>query len=224
MTKLRIEPISKPKLVRDATIETIRHAIINGVLPPGSRLIERELCEATGASRASVREAIRQLEADRLVVVMAHKGPAVARLTPTQAAEIYELRADLEVRLARAFCERASESDMDKLGALLQEVVEAASHSDKPALVDIMGRFDEHIMAVSGLEVTSDMLRTLLARISWLRFVAMTQAGRIQRSVQEIRDIVHALRERDPDGADRTIRFYVRNAAEAALQQLKAAQ
>lgn len=215
-----IERIVKPKLVRDATIETIRHAIIHGRLTPGERLIERELCTATGASRASVREAIRQLEADRLVDVTAHKGPTVARLSKAQAAEIYELRADLEARLVRAFCARATPAEIRELRALFGEVKTAAKARDKNALVEIMQRFNGHMMQVSQLEVTSDLLRSLLARISWLRVLAMTAKGRISNSVGEISAIVQAVEKGDPDAAEQATRTYIGNAAQAALKTI----
>ena len=220
--KVDIAPVSRPKLVRDATVESIRDAIIYGRLQPGTRLVERELCEATGASRTSVREAIRQLEADRLVVVTAHKGPAVAKLTREQAAEIYALRADLEVRLSVAFRRNATPGDVEVLRAMLPEIETAADAADKAALVGIMNRFNGHIMEVSGLGVTSDLLRTLLARISWLRVLSMTQPGRIADSVAEIAEIVDVIGSGRPRDIERAVRRYVSNAGAAALKQIDA--
>ncbi|MGB3554670.1 MAG: GntR family transcriptional regulator [Jannaschia sp.] len=218
---LDIARVSKPKLVRDATVESIRHAIISGHLLPGTRLIERELCETLGSSRASVREAIRQLEADKLVTVTAYRGPAVAILSIEDAREIYELRADLEVRLVKAFCARASEADIAVLNTLFERVRAAAAKDDKFALVDIMGGLVDHMMAVSDQPITSDLLRTLLARISLLRVLSMSRPGRIGESVGEIEMILHALNEGDVRAAERAVRRYVGNAAAAALSQMR---
>lgn len=218
---LEIIPISKPKLVRDATAENIRHAIISGHLLPGTRLIERELCETIGASRASVREAIRQLEADKLVTVTAYRGPTVATLTIKDAREIYELRADLEVRLVKNYCARATEADVAVLNELFKGVQAAAAVDDKFALVDIMGGLVDHMMSVSDQPITSDLLRTLLARINLLRVLSMSRPGRISESVGEIEMILRAINEGDGPAAQHAVRRYVENAADAALIQMR---
>lgn len=211
---------AQPKLVRDAALESIKDAIIHGRLKPGERLVERKLCEATGVGRSSIREVIRQLEADRLVTVTAHRGPAVARLTLDQAREIYELRADLEARLVRGYCAMASDDDLITLENFLPEIEAAGKRHDLHALVGIMQRFNGHMMAISRLEVTSDLLRVLLARISWLRVLSMSEPNRITRSTAEIRAVVDALKQRDLDTAEHAMRTYIANAGAAALDQL----
>ena len=99
--------LGPPILVRERAFEQVREAIISGRLAPGTRLIERELCEAMGISRASVREVIRRLEAERLVESAPRRGPMVVTLTRKQADEIYEIRATLESLLVRHFTKMA---------------------------------------------------------------------------------------------------------------------
>lgn len=72
------------------------------------------------------------------MIATAHKGPTVATLTRAQAAEIYALRADLEVRLCIAFYKRASASDMEALRALMKEIEAAELEGDKTARVEII--------------------------------------------------------------------------------------
>ena len=74
----------------------LRAAIGNGTFKPGQRLIERELCEQTGVGRTSIREALRQLEAEGLVTTIPHRGPVVSTITVEEARQLYELRALLE--------------------------------------------------------------------------------------------------------------------------------
>ena len=85
-----------PPLRRDQAFDRLRDAIITGHFAPGARLIERELCEAMGVSRTSIREVLRRLEAEQLIEVEPRRGPIVARLTRKQVAEIYDVRALLE--------------------------------------------------------------------------------------------------------------------------------
>jgi len=70
----------KPVPLRNEVIERLRSAICKQLLPQGSRLIERQLCEMLGVSRTLVREALRQLEAEGLVTIIPNRGPSVAVL------------------------------------------------------------------------------------------------------------------------------------------------
>src|SRR5882672_4452774 len=84
--------------LRQQVLEVLRGAILNFQFKPGDRLIERELCEMTGVSRTSVREALRHLESEGLVQNLPNKGPMVATVTGEEAREIFEVRRVLEGR------------------------------------------------------------------------------------------------------------------------------
>ena len=96
-----LEVLGPPVLIRERAFDEIRDAIISGRIEPGTRLIERELCEALKISRASVREVLRRLEAERLVSVEPRRGPIVMVLSVEEAGEIYEIRAMLESLVIR---------------------------------------------------------------------------------------------------------------------------
>ena len=98
--------------VRAQAVEAIRAEIISGVLSPGQKLVERELCERLDVSRNTLREACRQLEAEGFLVIPPHKGPTVARLTDEEARAVYEVREALECFAVRLFVERASDEQL----------------------------------------------------------------------------------------------------------------
>src|ERR1700740_2132314 len=89
---LRIEDVPT---VRGMVARKLREAIMSGTLKPGQRLVERELCEMTGVSRPSIREALRLLEADGLVNTVPHRGPMVSTTSPEGAQQRYGGRAVL---------------------------------------------------------------------------------------------------------------------------------
>ena len=89
-----------PKTVQQITVEKLRGAILSGMFKPGERLLEAQLCEMLGVSRPSVREALRSLEAERLVTLVPNKGPHIPIVTWEQATEIYQVRALLESEAA----------------------------------------------------------------------------------------------------------------------------
>src|ERR671916_3124819 len=125
-------PVSEMQVQRHAPIREqvaaiLRQAIVEMRLPPGKVLIERELCELTSASRPSVREALRQLEAEGLVESVNGRGTIVSRITPSVARQVYQVRANLEGLAARLFAENADEGEraalrvaMDRLSASVE--------------------------------------------------------------------------------------------------------
>ena len=84
------------KALRDAAVLRIREAILQGRLKPGQRILEADMAQELGISRAPIREAIRQLESEGLVVSRAHRGTYVTTLSSQDAREIFSLRAALE--------------------------------------------------------------------------------------------------------------------------------
>jgi GntR family transcriptional regulator, trigonelline degradation regulator len=211
-----------PTLLRERAFERLRDAIITGHFVPGDRLVERELCEAMGISRTSIREVLRRLEAERLIEVEPRRGPTVARVSRKQAAEIYEIRGQLEATLVRRFTERATDEDVAKLRLIFKEVVAAAKAEDVIALVGIMARFNAHMVAVVGHELIGEILQQLTARISFLRVKSMSQPGRVQTSLGEIGNIIKAIERRDAKAAAHHAVTYVNNACAAALERLDA--
>jgi GntR family transcriptional regulator, trigonelline degradation regulator len=211
-----------PTLLRERAFERLRDAIITGHFIPGDRLVERELCEAMGISRTSIREVLRRLEAERLIEVEPRRGPTVARVSRKQAAEIYEIRGQLEATLVRRFTERATDEDVAKLRLIFKEVVAAAKAEDVIALVAIMARFNAHMVTVVGHELIGEILEQLTARISFLRVKSMSQPGRVQTSLGEIGNIIKAVERRDAKAAARHAVTYVNNACAAALERLDA--
>src|SRR6187399_1033212 len=110
---MRISSVAAP--VRQQVLASFRSAILSGRFQPGDRLIEKELCELTGASRTSVREALRQLETEGLVDMVPNKGPIVASIDPQQARSIYQVRAALESLAGSLFATNATPAQIRML-------------------------------------------------------------------------------------------------------------
>lgn len=215
-----LQALARPLLVRQQAFETVRDAIITGRLAPGTRLIERELCEALGVSRASVREMIRRLEAERLISMKPRHGPTVITLTAKQAAEIYEIRGMIESLLFRRFTETATDAQIETLFAIFAEVKVVAAAEAIPEIVAAISRFNAHLVAVVDHSLAHDLLDQLNARIAWLRVKAMAEPGRIAASIAELDGVIAAVRARDADRAAAEITASVGNACAAAIAHL----
>jgi len=185
--------------------------------PPGTRLIERELCESTGVSRTLIREALRELEGEGLVQLTS-KGPVVSTLTAEDARYIYDVRSSLEGLAGRRCAENATPASIAKLREALHEVERTYTDDTAPGSVKLAAksRFYEALVAGAGNPVLADVLRLMHGRINLLR-AAYSNSKRTMQSLSEIRNIVRAVEDRNGDEARRLCAEHVRNAAEAAF-------
>lgn len=221
MTANALRLLELPALRRDQALERLRNAIITGHFAPGKRLIERELCEAMGISRTSIREVLRRLEAERLIEVEPRRGPVVARLTHKQIAEIYHVRALLEAEVVRRFTEVATTEEIAELRTIYDELAAARQTEDVALIVAQTRRFTEHMMKIVDHELINDIHRQLVARIGVSRALAISVPGRLAQSARELSVVMDAIEKRDAEKAAQYLTIYVRNAGEASMQRLK---
>lgn len=198
----------------------LRKAIATGRFRAGERLVERELCSLLGVGRTSVREALRQLEAEGLIVSIPHRGPVVATVGPEEARQLYEVRALLEGLAGRGCATSATPEQVDGLFAALA-ALEAAARAGGEALIEAKTAFYERLLEACGNDVVRQILTGLHNRITLLRRTSMQQPGRLPESLREIRAICERVAARDPDGAERACIAHIRSAAAVALAVLE---
>ncbi|BCB90013.1 GntR family transcriptional regulator [Phytohabitans suffuscus] len=217
---LRVESVATP--VRSQVVEKLRRAIVEQRFASGERLREKELCELTGVSRTSVREALCHLQAENLVELIPHRGPIVARITPAQAREVYEVRTALEGLAARLFATRATGERVAALAAVVDEMAQDVAAGRTAHLVSLKDRFYDALFAGAGNSEVERMVGTLRARVTVLRGRTLASPGRAEETLKEIRAIVAAIADRDPDRAEAACRAHVVAAARLALDLLTA--
>jgi DNA-binding GntR family transcriptional regulator len=208
--------------LRRSVVEALRQSIVLGRLAPGARLIERELIEMMGVSRTVVREALRQLEAEGLIDVVANKGAVVRNLGRAEAEDLYAIRAVLEGLAARLFAERADKTARDDLAAALAATVRAYDEGDPAVIVETKNAFYATLFGGAGSETLSEMIDALQARVWRWRVLGVAHPQRSgDRSVEAVRDLaalVAAIDAGDAAAAERIARAEVMNAANEALR------
>lgn len=206
--------IKRPEaLVRDQVADYLRDAIFRLALAPGTPLIEREICEATTASRATVREAIRQLESEGLVRSAQGRGTIVSGLTTTEAQEIYEIRAQLEALASRLFVERASDRHV---GALQDSVEALAAVADDPAeMTRLKTTFYDILFDGAANGELQRIVRGLRQRITLAQASSLSIPGRSRQSLTELQGIVSAIAERDAETAVKLTIEHIHEASRA---------
>lgn len=211
----------QPDTLRQKVENAVRQAITSGVYAPGERLIERELCEGLGVSRASVREALRRLEAEKLVQIVPHRGPVVAAISVEEARQLYALRAVLEGYAAREFAGHASEGAIEDFAAAASALREAAGSGETEQVLQAKSRLYDVMLGHCGNDLVCEILRGMHSRINLLRATSLMSPERLPRSLAEIDGLTDAFRRRDAAEAERLANLHVTNACEVALRQLR---
>ncbi|VFR55317.1 Transcriptional regulator, GntR family [plant metagenome] len=209
---------------RTQVAEQLRQAMLSGALLPGTRLIEREICALTQASRPLVREAILQLEMEGFVYSKPNRGSVVATLTAEEAANIYQVRGVLEGLAARNFIVLASAAERAGLREamdLLRARIEAA---DVPGQLAAINLFYDRLLAGCGNATLAETLRLMHGRISRLRATSIKSPGRIHQSHQEMLAIVAAIEANDEDAAWRACVRHMEITASVALKVISRMQ
>jgi DNA-binding GntR family transcriptional regulator len=223
---LSIDKFSAP--LRQRVESAIRNAIVSGELAPNRRLTERELIEMTGASRTLVREALRQLEAERLIAVTPNKGAVVRNLTPAEATEIYAVRAVLEGLAAREFTRNAGDATRAQLEAAAAAAIEAYERDDLTAALEQHNRFYDVLFDGAGNETLHSILATLHARVlRWRALGLMHSArspGRSKETVRGLKSMVAEIRRGCAEGAERAARAHAERGAAEVMKLLAESQ
>jgi DNA-binding GntR family transcriptional regulator len=196
-------------------VRLLSRAIVDGRLEPGRRLTEPELIEYTGASRTSIREAVRHLEQIGLVEPSPSRGVQVARVTREDVEHIYEVRLALEPAAAGLFVQRATD---DEIGDLIT-CIEPIGTASEVRLRSIY-RFDELLARGARNPVLEDFLATIHARIHALRRLSTSLPDRERASVNEYLELAMMIQARDRDGAVQASTRHVQAAKAAALKAL----
>lgn len=202
--------------VQSQTVEKLREAIVSGVFKPGQKLVEADLREQLGVSRGSVREALRRLEAEKLIRSIPNRGPFVADIDLAEAEQIYHVRAMLEGEACYLYASRADAQGIKTLREALSDFDRAVKSGDAIERLATTARFYDAILAGCGNEVIAEILRGLLARINFLRARSMATAGRARHSAAELRQILTAIEAHDPRSARAAAVAHVNKACEAA--------
>lgn len=201
--------------------DSLRDAILSGRFEPGKRLVERTLCEMTGVSRTAVREALRALETEGLVVNVPNRGPTVVAIGLEEAMEIYDVRQILETRAVELFVKRMTEEELKALSEAMTEMERAYEARDFERIHAEKRQFYAILVNGCGNRTVARMLGQLHAKIAVLRNMTMAQESRTRSAIAEMRVIFDAIKERDVRLAKRACWRHVEAAATVALEALR---
>jgi len=212
-----LAPASGERLAEQA-YQALRAAIQDGALEPGQRIPELELCGLLKISRTPVREALRRLQSDGMVVHAAGGGLAVAQHDLPAITELYDLREGLEGTAAALAAHHADRAEIAALEAIV------ASHRGLPGDPALHARENKilhgAIYRAAHNRFLLKSLQSLHDSLALLGRTTFAAPGRIDAALTEHAAIVAAIARRDAPEADRLARLHVRHAYEIRLEQM----
>lgn len=206
--------------LRSQLVARLREDIIAGRFCAGDRLIEKNLEAEYGVSRTVVREALRQLESERLVEMVPHIGPQVRALTYPDVIHLYEVRTALESAACSLAADRAAQRDIKALRRAFDRIVKLASTATVEDLIKEKNAFYDALIEASGNPIIGEMFANVQARISQLRAITLSAPDRTPQMVEELRQVVEAIEAGDPAAAAAAAKVHVEGAARIALDEI----
>lgn len=206
--------------LRDVVFKTLRQAILTGELKPGERLMEIHLANKLGVSRTPIREAIRQLELEGLVIMVPRKGAQVASITKKSMSDVLEVRLALEKLAVELACERITEEQKALLEEKMKEFENATNSEDSRAIATADVAFHDAIFDATGNMRLGQMVNNLAEQVYRYRFELIKDKTVHKRLVEEHRDIYEAILAGDTESATNAISVHIKNQENAIIKQI----
>ena len=200
--------------LREVVFNTLRQAILKGELKPGERLMEIALAEKLGVSRTPIREAMRKLELEGLVVMIPRRGAQVANITEKDLNDVLEVRITLENMAIEKACANMTDADIRKL--------EQAAEGDLVKMAEADVNFHEVIYEAADNKRLMQVLNNLREQIYRYRVEYLKEDESRNRLVKEHEKITRAIKERDVKAAQELSFEHLENQRMGIIQAIRA--
>jgi DNA-binding GntR family transcriptional regulator len=181
----------------------IRQAVLSGVYQPGDHLTEAEIARAMGVSHGPVREALRELEAEELIIIEPHRGAFVRAFTAQDVREIYSFRSLLETAMVHLAQSRVQPADLDDLQTLIERMRAAATAGEIEVEIELDLEFHRRLCELSGHRRLYEAWLRLASPIRLFLAMAIPTYLRPHDAAESHAPIVRALRTGDAIAATR---------------------
>jgi DNA-binding GntR family transcriptional regulator len=215
------QTIKRPTL-HEELVERLRNLVVEDVLKPGEKVPEKDLCESFGVSRTPLREALKVLASEGLVVLQANRGARVAKVTREEIENTFPVLAMLEQLAGELACRNFDDGCVAYIEDRHAAMVKAFSAGDRPAY--FQANQDIHNALIEGArnEILEMQHRMLAVRVRRARFMANLSDERWAQAIEEHEEMMEKLRKRDAEGLGRVMKKHMMNKFAAHVKALEA--
>jgi len=203
--------------LRKKVLSYLREKILSGAMSPDERLIETRIAKEIGASRTPVREALHNLEQERLVKAIPRVGYVVTRMQKEEVEEICEIRVALEGLAIKRAIKRAQKKLAKSMGTIISKQRKEIEKGNLRAYVDLDAQFHEASALLSGSSRLCDMTQ-MLSRHMWrFRIQALYIVETAMKSLRGHESILEAVEKGDPKSAVAALEEHLKSAKDDIL-------
>ena len=197
--------------LRDLVFITLREAILQGKLEPGESLMEIALANQLGVSRTPIREAIRKLEIEGLVINAPRRGAVVAEITLKDLRDVLEVRRNLENLAVKLACEKANEQDIRELKELHRSFISTLKNEDLTEVAQADVKFHDKIYEITDNKRLIQILSNLREQMYRYRFEYIKDEIHRRVLVDEHAMIIEGIENKDVDKAKKYMEIHIIN-------------
>lgn len=200
--------------LRERVFHEIHENILNGVYRDQEELREIAIAEELGVSRTPVREALRQLELEGLVKIVPNKGAVVTAITKKDVKDIYIIRSMLEGLCARWATENITEEQLDEMEEILllsEFYINKKKKEPTSQVVELDGKFHEVLYQASNSRIMKHLLSDFHKYVRLARRTSVENPERAEKSIEEHRAILEAIKAKDADKAEELANTHMLN-------------
>lgn len=206
--------------LRDVVFQTLRQSILRGELEPGERLMEIHLADRLGVSRTPIREAIRKLELEGLVVMIPRRGAIVASITEKDLQDVLEVRRTLEIMAAEIACDRITPEQLAELADAGREFRKLKDSDDYTSLAAADVRFHDIIYAATDNQRLISILNNLREQMYRYRLEYLKDSGSHEKLDGEHEAIYESIHNGDKEAVCAMIGQHIDNQMTAILDAI----
>lgn len=207
--------------LRDVVFNTLRQAILRGELKPGERLMEIQLANKLGVSRTPIREAIRKLELEGLVLMIPRKGAEVAEITEKNMRDVLEVRKALEELAVQLACDKITKEEIEEMKKAAEDFKKILKSKDITEIAEADVRFHDIIYMATDNQKLIQLLNNLREQMYRYRVEYLKDAAIYPRLIEEHHRMYDALKEKDQKQAVAYVEKHLHNQAEAVKKIIR---
>ena len=207
--------------LRDVVFNTLRQAILRGELKPGERLMEIQLANKLGVSRTPIREAIRKLELEGLVLMIPRKGAEVAEITEKNLRDVLEVRCALEELAVQLACDRMDEEGIKAMREASAEFRNTLDSDDITRIAQADVAFHDIIYAATDNHRLIQLLNNLREQMYRYRIEYLKKKECYPQLLEEHQTIIDSIESQDKDRATQITGQHIKNQAEAVVDTIR---
>ena len=207
--------------LRDVVFNTLRQAILRGELKPGERLMEIQLANRLGVSRTPIREAIRKLELEGLVLMIPRKGAEVAEITEKSLRDVLEVRRALEELAVELVCVKITDEQIQDLKGAAEDFKASLKEGDITRIAEADVKFHDVIYMATDNQKLIQLLNNLREQMYRYRVEYLKRSDFHQQLIDEHEEIIETIENGQKERAVQVVCQHVDNQVEAVMDTIR---